>query len=682
MINQSILIPMAVKTLTRASDSASIPVIPGTIMSAKTQGTGTLLKVRNNLGIIEDLVVTEAVATVINGTMLFLVTPIVRFGSVSAAKYIRADTVAKFEEAPGGTLLTLLSDDNGQDQGVSLAVTESVATIQGRIDAAIIAGGGSGGGSTQSLAATGTTQGTAAAVTARNVRIISANVANFGIRLDAATVGEFHWIYNATSQQIFIYPATGEFIDPQLVNEPIILGVNESLYLGSTLAAHWSATVGASSIQNVTPSGTIQGGGVIRSGVTQAIVTGSAVGNTAVTLPSATVGARINVNNIGGSAALRLYPAGTDQINAGGAGTFTNLHADSSIELMCNSAGLWVDATSCIKNLFTETIAVKVTGGTVVINDAAAAAIASFGSGIAFSKNLKLNYQAGTATAGGGQVGGLQITANIFNCTTCATMGDSLILAGALNFLWVTNTGAESSYLYAGVGGTMNGVLNGYIIVAPGQVYQLEGIGDGSGAYAFVSTLMYSPAGSYVANNATPPAVVHPIAVVATVTVPFDDVMLSEQCPAVEITNNGANAFSLIPPGGTETINGLSSLYCEVGSTVRVTKIAGGTWIATFDVAGRQSGTAFAGGGQASGTPVIGTAVNVTTVAVANDSYTIQQFTPRMFYFSNNGANACDLFPPTGGDIGGGVNIALSVAAGTEYIVISNDGSTWLAILQ
>ena len=193
MINQSILIPMAVKTLTRASDSASIPVIPGIIMSAQAQGTGTLLKVRNERGDITPVVVTEAVATVVNGTTLFLVTP------SSGAKYIRAETVADFADARGGTLLQLLSDDNGQDHGASLLVTESVATIQARIDAAIIAGGGGGGGgSFGSITATGATQGTAAAITTSVVRITGGAAAT-GVTLTTATGAEECYVHNATT---------------------------------------------------------------------------------------------------------------------------------------------------------------------------------------------------------------------------------------------------------------------------------------------------------------------------------------------------------------------------------------------------------------------------------------------------------------------------------------------------
>jgi hypothetical protein len=678
MINQSILYPMAVKTLTRASDSASIPVIPGTIMSAKTQGTGTLLKVRNNLGIIEDLVVTEAVATVINGTMLFLVTPIVRFGSVSAAKYIRVDTVAKFDEAPGGTLLTLLSDDNGQDQGASLAVTESVATIQGRIDAAIIAGGGGGGGgSFGSITATGATQGTAAAITTSVVRITGGAAAT-GVILTTATGAEECYVHNATTSTKVIYPATGEFIDPSAVNEGVTIGPGEAILFKCTLAAHWSSELQVSNTQIVTPTGTVQGGGQIKTGVTNVFVNSTAVLNTAITLPPATVGYAINISIATTVANAQIFPAGTDQINLSGAGTRILLKANSTQALVCNEAGYWVDAVSAVKNLVADTITVRAAGNDLAITTSAGANVALFGTDIEFLKSLSLYAVSATATAGGNQATGFSVDSNILNITTCATLGDSLTM-GSAGYFWIKNSGVATAYVYCYLGGSMNGVTNGYVSIAPNQIYYIGGFGG-----AAYSTLLTSPSGSYVAAaGVAGPRIIHPASVVTTVTNPGDAVGLSYQCTSVVIKNNGANALTVNPPAVGETINGLTSLLCPIGSVVNITQTTATDWTATFDSPGRQSGTAFAGGGQASGTPIVGTGVNVTTVAVANDSYTIQQFTPRMFYFSNNGANACDVFPFTGGTINGGAaNAAISVAAGAEYIFFSNDGATWLAVVQ
>ena len=667
MINQSILIPMAVKTLTRASDSASIPVIPGIIMSAQAQGTGTLLKVRNERGDITPVVVTEAVATVVNGTTLFLVTP------SSGAKYIRAETVADFADARGGTLLQLLSDDNGQDHGASLLVTESVATIQARIDAAIIAGGGGGGGgSFGSITATGATQGTAAAITTSVVRITGGAAAT-GVILTTATGAEECYVHNATTSTKVIYPATGEFIDPSAVNEGVTIGPGEAILFKCTLAAHWSSELQVSNTQIVTPTGTVQGGGQIKTGVTNVFVNPTAIFNTAITLPPATVGYSITLSIATTGANAQIFPSGTDQINLSGAGTRILLKANSTQALVCNEAGYWVDGSSAVKNLIVDTIAPRTAGVDVAINDSAGANVALFGTDIEFFKELTYYAISTTATAGGNQATGVRIDSNVFTISACATLGDSCTMGNA-TYVWIKNNGVASAYVYCALGGSMNGTLNGYAIIAPGQVYYIGGFGG-----AAYSTLLTSPAGSYVAAaGVAGPRIVHPASVVTTVTNPGDAVILDNQCPSVVIKNDGANALTIQPPAGG-TINGKSALLCPIGSVVEINKTTATDWTATFSSPGRQSGTAFAGGG-ASGTPIIGSSVNVTTVAVANDSFAIQPFTPRLFFFANNTLNACDVFPPSGGTVNGGASI--SIAAAGEYIFFSNDGSTWLAVVK
>ena len=321
-----------------------------------------------------------------------------------------------------------------------------------------------------------------------------------------------------------------------------------------------------------------------------------------------------------------------------------------------------------------DTIAPRTAGADVVINDSAGANVALFGTDIELFKELTYYAITATATAGGNQATGVSIDSNVFTIAVCATLGDSCTMGNA-NYVWIKNNGVASAYVYCALGGSMNGTLNGYAIIAPGQVYYISGFSG-----AAYSTLLTSPAGSYVAAaGVAGPRIVHPASVVTTVTNPGDAVGLSYQCTSVVIKNNGANALTVNPPAVGETINGLTSLLCPIGSVVNITQTTATDWTATFDSPGRQSGTAFAGGG-ASGTPIIGSSVNVTTVAVANDSFAIQPFTPRLFFFANNTLNACDVFPPSGGTVNGGASI--SIAAAGEYIFFSNDGSTWLAVVK
>jgi len=131
MINQSILLPMPLKTFTVVG-GGSLTVSPGIIMSAQanTAGTATNLRIRNDRGSIDSPQVTEMVADVILGTMLFPVTPV-----GGRLMYIRADTVSNLEPAGSHTRIKLLSDPAGQDQGASLLVTDSIATLKAAIAA-------------------------------------------------------------------------------------------------------------------------------------------------------------------------------------------------------------------------------------------------------------------------------------------------------------------------------------------------------------------------------------------------------------------------------------------------------------------------------------------------------------------------------------------------------------------
>ena len=90
--------------------------------------------------------------------------------------------------------------------------------------------------------------------------------------------------------------------------------------------------------------------------------------------------------------------------------------------------------------------------------------------------------------------------------------------------------------------------------------------------------------------------------------------------------------------------------------------------------------TAFATGGQASATQLDESYNVITTVATTGDSVKL----PPVFavnsvvYIKNNGANAADVFPATGDNLGAGLNTAVSLAAGESASFIATVASaTW-----
>jgi hypothetical protein len=94
--------------------------------------------------------------------------------------------------------------------------------------------------------------------------------------------------------------------------------------------------------------------------------------------------------------------------------------------------------------------------------------------------------------------------------------------------------------------------------------------------------------------------------------------------------------------------------------------------------------TAFATGGQTSATQLNSSYNVVSTVATTGDSV---KFSPTLevgiiVYVKNDGANAMDLFPAGGDDLGFGVGVALSVGAGATVAFIGSViSSTWTQLI-
>ena len=92
--------------------------------------------------------------------------------------------------------------------------------------------------------------------------------------------------------------------------------------------------------------------------------------------------------------------------------------------------------------------------------------------------------------------------------------------------------------------------------------------------------------------------------------------------------------------------------------------------------------TAFAGGGQGSAV-ILGSSYNVlSVVATTGDSVKLpvvfESGDPAtVIYIKNDGANAADVFPGSGDDLGAGVDTAVSLAAGESASFIATAGSTW-----
>ncbi len=94
--------------------------------------------------------------------------------------------------------------------------------------------------------------------------------------------------------------------------------------------------------------------------------------------------------------------------------------------------------------------------------------------------------------------------------------------------------------------------------------------------------------------------------------------------------------------------------------------------------------TAFATGGQGSATELFKSYNVVTTVASPGDSVKLplSNQVGSLIYVKNDGANACDVFPSAGDDLGQGINVAVSLAAGKSIaFMMTVANSTWTQIV-
>ena len=115
-----------------------------------------------------------------------------------------------------------------------------------------------------------------------------------------------------------------------------------------------------------------------------------------------------------------------------------------------------------------------------------------------------------------------------------------------------------------------------------------------------------------------------------------------------------------------------------VPSAIDITAATGTTTLVKESVAAGV--TAHIGSSQGDG-PITTDIVQISVCANAGDAVTLPTavagYTVRII---NNGAEACDVFPATSDDCGGGVDTAVSLAAAASITYVSYDATTWVAI--
>ncbi len=263
-----------------------------------------------------------------------------------------------------------------------------------------------------------------------------------------------------------------------------------------------------------------------------------------------------------------------------------------------------------------------------------------------------------TALPGGGQSGATVLKHSYNVVTTVATFNDSVQLPSvfAINTtVTVKNEGAAQLAIFPAAGDDAGEGANTLVPLQTGNsITFIATVADST--WTLLDTGGIATALLGLNNNG--PQIAD---ILATLTVPN----LIPNKPDVDTgTGWGGNDILVHIAGGVE-----AQQFRELNSGV------------VFAPHASLAVTAFAGGGQGSATALVSSYNVITTVATAGDSVRLPDIysTNAVIYIKNDdAAEACDVFPASGDDLGAGVNTAVSLAAGASASFICTvASSTW-----
>lgn len=316
-----------------------------------------------------------------------------------------------------------------------------------------------------------------------------------------------------------------------------------------------------------------------------------------------------------------------------------------------------------------------------------------------------------TAFAGGGQANATQLAAQTNRVTVVATRGDSVKLQAATPGLEVTviNDGANPVAVFPATGDLINGQAANISVTQMQQSVDVYACGVAGKWHAEVGS---GYLGSLVTDlsednivafagggQASARLLTSQINRIITVTTSGDSVRLPASGPGIVVTviNHGANPMQVYGLG-TDTVNdvatatGVSQMQ---NSTCFYLCSAAGNWYTEGLASGFANGlptsssanglTAFAGGGQGSGTLVSSVINRFTTVVSAGDSGKLPAAVAGLQIVVYNAAavNSMNMFPNTGDSINAlAANAAFAVASGKNVAFGCPANGIWHAILS
>lgn len=198
------------------------------------------------------------------------------------------------------------------------------------------------------VAAAGTNQGTAAALTAGVTNFVTGADGAKGVILPAPTLGKTV-VYNSSASALWIYPASGGTINGASANAGVLIRGNSVAEFYQNSSTAWSAHLSGQNTSDSIGGSTAAAGtttsdaGVLPAGTASFYPTTGANGTTGVRINAAdnVAGRRIYVGNGVSNAVLKIYPPTGGTINGASADAAYSTVSGKGALLVCSAAGTW-----------------------------------------------------------------------------------------------------------------------------------------------------------------------------------------------------------------------------------------------------------------------------------------------------------------------------------------------------
>jgi hypothetical protein len=313
-----------------------------------------------------------------------------------------------------------------------------------------------------------------------------------------------------------------------------------------------------------------------------------------------------------------------------------------------------------------------------------------------------------TANPGGGQGSAVELLSTWQYVNVVATTGDSVRLPGTFQpgtLIWLKNTGANACDVFPASGDDLGQGLNTALSLDPGtsalfvgsvanSIWEQESpshqsllLGEAPGALEATPTLAFGDGNTGFFESADN---VLEVTVNGTTRYVFQgDTFRGDQQTAPGLIQDRSTSEPSLLPRHDDTDTGIGwggadqmRFFAGGVEALRFTELSSGAIQAP---SASLAVTAFAGGGQGSATALTQSYNVITVVATAGDSVRLPDVFSlnSLIYIKNDdAAEAADVFPATGDDLGAGLNTAVSLLAGESLTFIATVlNSTWTPLI-